>query len=569
MLNAQLPVRPLSIENSTFNIPIEPEVRMAAKILKFDEEARRALERGATAVASAVKVTLGPKGRNVVLDKKWGSPTITKDGVTVAKEIELEDPYENMGAQLVREVASKTNDVAGDGTTTATVLAESIVREGLRYVAAGGNPIAVKHGIELAVEKAVEEIKKLSIPVKGKEEVAQVASIAGNDPEIGGVIADAIEKVGRDGVITVEESKGTTTSLEVVEGMQFDKGYISPYMVTDGERMEAVLENPLILIHEKKISAAADLVPLLEKTAQLRRPTLIIAEDVDGDALATLVVNKLRGTLQVAAVKAPGFGDRRKAMLEDIAVLTGGTFISEDLGIKLENVDISMLGQANKVVISKEETTIIEGKGTAEAVQGRISQIKKQIETTDSNYDREKLQERLAKLSGGVAVIKVGAATETELKEKKHRFEDALSATRAAVEEGIVPGGGTVLVNVIGKLDKIGETDDEKVGATIVRRALEEPLRQIAENAGKEGSVVVERVKNEKKGIGFNALTETYEDMVKAGIVDPVKVTRSALENAASIGSLILTTESLIAEKPEPKTAPAMPPGGGMGDYGM
>jgi len=542
---------------------------MAAKIIKFDEEARRALERGASMVAAAVKVTLGPKGRNVVLDKKWGSPTITKDGVTVAKEIELEDPYENMGAQLVREVASKTNDVAGDGTTTATVLAESIVREGLRYVAAGGNPIAVKRGIEKTVEKAVEEIKKLSIPVKGKDEVAQVASIAGNDPEIGEVIADAIDKVGKDGVITVEESKGTATSLEVVEGMQFDKGYISPYFVTDGERMEAVLENPVILIHEKKISAAADLVPLLEKVAQMRKPLVIIAEDVDGDALATLVVNKLRGTFQVVAVKAPGFGDRRKAMLEDIAILTGGTFISEDLGIKLENVDLSMLGQAAKVVVSKEETTIIEGKGSAEAVQGRISQIKKQIETTDSNYDREKLQERLAKLSGGVAVIKVGAATETELKEKKHRFEDALSATRAAVEEGIVPGGGVTLVNVVGKLDKIGDTDDEKVGAVIVRRALEEPLRQIAENAGREGSVVVERVKNEKKGVGYNALTDEYCDMIKAGIVDPVKVTRSALENAASIGSLILTTESLVAEKPEEKPAPAMPPGGGMGDYGM
>lgn len=540
---------------------------MAAKIIKFDEEARRALERGATTVAAAVKVTLGPKGRNVVLDKKWGSPTITKDGVTVAKEIELEDPYENMGAQLVREVASKTNDVAGDGTTTATVLAESIVREGLRYVTAGGNPIAVKRGIEKTVEKAVEEIKKLSIPVKGKEEVAQVASIAGNDPEIGEVIAEAIDKVGRDGVITVEESKGTTTSLDVVEGMQFDKGYISPYFVTDGERMEVVYENPMILIHEKKISAAADLVPLLEKTAQMRRPLVIIAEDVDGDALATLVVNKLRGTLQAAAVKAPGFGDRRKAMLEDIAILTGGTFISEDLGIKLENVDVSMLGEAAKIVISKEETTIIEGKGTAEAVQGRINQIRKQIETTDSNYDREKLQERLAKLSGGVAVIKVGAATETELKEKKHRFEDALSATRAAVEEGIVPGGGVTFINILSKLEKIGDNDDEKVGASIVRRALEEPLRQIAENAGYEGSVVVERVKNEKKGVGFNAATEEYTDMVKAGVVDPVKVTRSALENAASIGSLILTTESLIAEKPEEKPAPAGAPG--MGDYGM
>jgi chaperonin GroEL len=535
---------------------------MAAKIIKFDEEARRALERGANTVAAAVKVTLGPKGRNVVLDKKWGSPTITKDGVTVAKEIELEDPYENMGAQLVREVASKTNDVAGDGTTTATVLAESIVKEGLRYVAAGGNPIAVKRGIEMAVEKAVEEIKKLSIPVAGKEEVAQVASIAGNDPEIGEVIADAIDKVGRDGVITVEESKGTTTSLEVVEGMQFDKGYISPYFVTDAERMEAVLENPLILIHEKKISAAADLIPLLEKIAQIRRPLVIIAEDVDGDALATLVVNKLRGTLQVAAVKAPGFGDRRKAMLEDIAILTGGTFISEDLGIKLENVDLSMLGEAAKVVVAKEDTTIIEGKGSAEAVQGRIAQIRKQIETTDSNYDREKLQERLAKLSGGVAVIKVGAATETELKEKKHRFEDALSATRAAVEEGIVPGGGVTYINILPSLEKIDGSDDEKVGVSIVRRALEEPLRQIAENAGYEGSVVVERVKNEKKGIGFNALTEEYTDMVKAGIVDPVKVTRSALENAASIGSLILTTESLVAEKPDPKTPP---PRGGRG----
>ena len=543
---------------------------MSAKIIKFDEEARRALEKGASIVAAAVKVTLGPKGRNVVLDKKWGSPTITKDGVTVAKEIELEDPYENMGAQLVREVASKTNDVAGDGTTTATVLAESIVREGLRYVAAGGNPIAVKRGIELTVAKAIEEIKKLSIPVAGKEEVAQVASIAGNDPEIGGVIADAIDKVGRDGVITVEESKGTATSLEVVEGMQFDKGYISPYMVTDGERMEAVLENPIILMHEKKISSAADLVPVLEKIAQMRRPIVIIAEDIDGDALATLVVNKLRGTLQVVAVKAPGFGDRRKAMLEDIAVLTGGTFISEDLGIKLENIDVTMLGQAAKIVVSKDNTTIIEGKGSVDAVQGRIAQIRKQIESTDSNYDREKLQERLAKLSGGVAVIKVGAATETELKEKKHRYEHALSATRAAVEEGIVPGGGVTLVNIIPMLMDIGETDDEKVGAMIIRRALEEPLRQIAENAGYEGSVVVERVKNEKPGIGFNALTEEYTDMIKAGVVDPVKVTRSALENAASIGSLILTTESLIAEKPEPKGAAGAPAGmGGMGGYDM
>ena len=541
---------------------------MAAKIIKFDEEARRALERGATMVSAAVKVTLGPKGRNVVLDKKWGSPTITKDGVTVAKEIELEDVFENMGAQLVREVASKTNDVAGDGTTTATVLAESIVREGLRYVAAGGNPIAVKRGIEKAVELAIDEIKKLSIPVMGKDEVAQVASIAGNAPEIGEVIADAIDKVGKDGVITVEESKGTATSLEVVEGMQFDKGYISPYFVTDGERMEAVFENPVILIFEKKISAAADLVPLLEKIAQTRRPIVIIAEDLDGDALATLVVNKLRGTLQVVGVKAPGFGDRRKAMLEDIAILTGGTFISEDLGIKLENVDTSMLGQAAKVVVSKEETTIIEGKGTAEAVQGRIAQIRAQIDTTDSNYDREKLQERLAKLSGGVAVIKVGAATETELKEKKHRFEDALSATRAAVEEGIVAGGGVTLINIIDKLEHVSDNPDENVGAVIVRRALEEPLRQIAENAGKEGSVVVEHIKNQEKGIGYNALTDEYCDMVEAGIVDPVKVTRSALENAASIGSLILTTESIVAEKPEEKPAAPPMPGGGMGDYG-
>lgn len=541
---------------------------MAPKIIKFDEEARRALERGASVVAAAVKVTLGPKGRNVVLDKKWGSPTITKDGVTVAKEIELEDPYENMGAQLVREVASKTNDVAGDGTTTATVLAESIVREGLRYVTAGGNPIAVKRGIELAVDKAVEEIKKLAIAVQGKEEIEQVASISGNDPEIGKVIADAIDKVGRDGVITVEESKSLATDLEVVEGMQFDKGYVSPYMVTDSERMEAILENPVILINEKKISAAADLIPLLEKIAQSRRPLVIIAEDVDGDALATLVVNKLRGTLSCVAVKAPGFGDRRKAMLEDIAILTGGTFISEDLGIKLENADVPMLGQAAKIVVTKENTTIIEGKGTPDAVQGRINLIRKQIEATDSNYDREKLQERLAKLSGGVAVIKVGAATETELKEKKHRFEDALSATRAAVEEGIVAGGGVTYINVIETLANIGETADEKVGVAIVRRALEEPLRQIAENAGAEGSVVVERIKHEKKGVGFNAATDEYVDMVKAGIVDPVKVTRSALENAASIGSLILTTESLIAEKPEPKgAAPAMP--GGMGGYDM
>ncbi|MCL6520354.1 MAG: chaperonin GroEL [Armatimonadota bacterium] len=539
---------------------------MAAKMIAYSEEARRALERGANAVASAVKVTLGPKGRNVVLDKKWGAPTITKDGVTVAKEIELEDPYENMGAQLVREVASKTNDVAGDGTTTATVLAQAIVNEGLRYVAAGGNPMMVKKGIELAVAKAVEEIKKLSTPVTDRESVASVASIAGNDKEIGEIIADAMDKVGKDGVITVEESKGTGTTLEVVEGMQFDKGYISPYFVTDAERMEAVLEDPLILIHEKKISAAADLIPLLEKVASARKPLVIIAEDVDGDALATLVVNKIRGTLQTVAVKAPGFGDRRKAMLEDIAILTNGKFISEDLGLKLENVDLSMLGQAKKVIVTKEDTTIVEGAGSPEAVKGRIEQIRRQIETTESSYDKEKLQERLAKLAGGVAVIKVGAATETELKEKKHRFEDALSATRAAVEEGIVPGGGATLINVIPALEGLGTDPDEKVGVNIVRRALEEPLRQIAENAGLEGSVVVEKVKTLPKGHGLDALTEQYVDLTKAGIVDPVKVTRSALENAASIASMILTTEGLVAEKPEKKPAPAGPPGGGYGE---
>ncbi len=543
---------------------------MAAKIIAFDEEARRSLERGANAVANAVKVTLGPKGRNVVLDKKWGAPTITKDGVTVAKEIELEDPYENMGAQLVREVASKTNDVAGDGTTTATVLAQSIVNEGLRYVAAGGNPMVVKKGIDLAVAKAVEELKKISTPVTDKESVTSVASIAGNDKEIGALIADAMDKVGKDGVITVEESKGTDTSLEVVEGMQFDKGYISPYMVTDPERMEAVLDDPIILIHEKKISAAADLIPVLEKIASTRKPLLIIAEDLDGDALATLVVNKLRGTFVSVAVKAPGFGDRRKAMMEDLAILTDGKFITEDLGLKLENVDLTMLGRAKKVIITKEHTTIVEGAGSAEAVKGRIDMIRRQMDATDSSYDREKLQERLAKLAGGVAVIKVGAATETELKEKKHRFEDSLSATRAAVEEGIVPGGGITLINVIPALEGLGENDDEKVGVGIVRRALEEPLRQIAANAGLEGSVVVEKVKNLPKGQGLNAATEEYVDMLKAGIVDPVKVTRSALENAASIASLILTTEALIAEKPEKKeAAPAMPGGGGYGDYGM
>jgi chaperonin GroEL len=538
---------------------------MPAKMLKFNEEARRALERGVNKVANAVKVTLGPKGRNVVLDRKWGAPIITKDGVTVAKEIELSDPWENMGAQLCREVASKTNDVAGDGTTTATVLAQALVNEGMRYVAAGGNAIALKRGIEKAVAKAVETIKAHAIPVTEREQTEYVATIAGNDPEIGKMIAEAMDKVGKDGVITIEESKGTQTTLEIVEGMQFDRGYISPYFITDPERMEAVLEDALILIHEKKISSAQDLLPVLERVAQARRPLLIIAEDVDGDALATLVVNKLRGVLQCAAVKAPGFGERRKAMLEDIAILTGGRFISEDLGIKLENVTLDMLGQAKKVVIGKEETTIIEGAGSHEAVVGRINQIKRLIETTESSYDREKLQERLAKLSGGVAVIKVGAATETELKEKKHRFEDALSATRAAVEEGIVPGGGKIFLLAQAALDGIGDNDDERTGVTIVKRALEEPLRQIAENAGLEGSVIVEKVKALGAHEGLDAVTGTFVDLVKSGIIDPAKVSRAALENAASIAGLVLTTEAMVAEKPEKKTEPT--PGGGGGDF--
>jgi chaperonin GroEL len=537
---------------------------MPAKMLKFNEEARRALERGVNKVANAVKVTLGPKGRNVVLDRKWGAPIITKDGVTVAKEIELSDPWENMGAQLCREVASKTNDVAGDGTTTATVLAQALVNEGMRYVAAGGNPIALKRGIDKAVAKAVETIKQHAIPVTEREQTEYVATIAGNDPEIGKMIAEAMDKVGKDGVITIEESKGTQTTLEIVEGMQFDRGYISPYFITDPERMEAVLEDALILIHEKKISSAQDLLPVLERVAQARRPLLIIAEDVDGDALATLVVNKLRGVLQVAAVKAPGFGERRKAMLEDIAILTGGRFISEDLGIKLENVTLDMLGQAKKVVIGKEETTIIEGAGSPEAVTGRINQIKRLIETTESSYDREKLQERLAKLSGGVAVIKVGAATETELKEKKHRFEDALSATRAAVEEGIVPGGGKIFLLAQAALNGIGDNDDERTGVAILRRALEEPLRQIAENAGLEGSVIVEKVKALGTHEGLDARTGEFVDLVKSGIIDPAKVSRAALENAASIAGLVLTTEAMVAEKPEKKTEPT--PGGG-GDF--
>ncbi|MFN7172010.1 MAG: chaperonin GroEL [Fimbriimonadaceae bacterium] len=543
---------------------------MASKQLLYDETARRALERGVNKVADAVKVTLGPKGRNVVLDKKWGSPTITKDGVTVAKEIELEDPYENMGAQLCKEVSSKTNDVAGDGTTTATVLAKAIVNEGLRYVAAGGNPIAVKRGIDKAVEKVVEEIKSAASPANDKEKVEFVATIAGNDAEIGKHVAEAMEKVGKDGVITVEESKGRDTHLEVVEGMQFDRGYISPYFVTDPERMEAVLENPIILIHEKKISNAQEFVPFLEKAVASRRPMLVIAEDIDGDALATLVLNKIRGVLQVCAVKAPGFGDRRKAMLEDIAVLTAGKFISEDLGTKLENVTIDMLGTAKKVVVTKENTTIIQGAGTHEDIMGRINQIKAQIDNTDSNYDREKLQERLAKLSGGVAVIKVGASTETELKEKKHRYEDALSATRAAVEEGIVPGGGVTLLAAAKALDGLKLEGDEMTGVAIVKRALEDPLRTIAENAGLEGSVIVEKVRTAPAGHGLDAVSGEIVDMMKAGIVDPAKVTRSTIQNAASIAGLVLTTEALVVEKPEKKKPAAGGPGGmGMDDFDM
>ncbi len=536
-----------------------------AKDLRFNEEARRGLERGVNKVADAVKVTLGPKGRNVVIEKKFGSPTITKDGVTVAKEIELADPIENVGAQLLKEVASKTNDVAGDGTTTATVLAQAIVREGLKVVAAGASPLSVKKGIDKAVAAAVANIRTLATPVTDKESIASVGAIAGNDREIGEYIAEAMDKVGKDGVITIEESKGTGTTVEIVEGMQFDKGYLSPYFVTDAERMEAVLENALILLHEKKISNVQDMVPILEKVAKSGQPLLIIAEDIEGEALATLVVNRIRGILNIAAVKAPGFGDRRKAMMEDLATLTGGQFLSEDLGIKLENVTLEQLGRAEKIIITKDETTLVKGAGTKEAVAGRVSQIRNQIENTDSDYDREKLEERLAKLAGGVAKLSVGAATETELKEKKHRFEDALSATRAAVEEGIVPGGGSTLVQAAAGLESLkGDNSDEQTGINIVRRALEEPLRQIAANAGLEGSVVVNRVKSEQPGFGLNALTEEYVDLVKAGIVDPVKVTRSALENAASIASLILTTEVLASEIKEKNAAPA----GGGGDMG-
>ncbi len=539
---------------------------MAAKQLKFGEEARAATLRGLNTLAEAVRITLGPKGRNVVLDKKFGAPTSTKDGVTVAKEIELEDPYENMGARLVNEVAKKTSDVAGDGTTTATVLAQAIYREGCKNVTAGANPMDLKRGIEKAVEVVVDYLKKTSKPVEGKLEIEQIGTIsANNDHTIGKIIAEAMEKVGKDGVITVEEAKSMETSLEIVEGMQFDRGYLSPYFVTDAERMEAVLEDPYILIHEKKISNMKDLLPILEQVARMGKPFLIIAEDVEGEALATLVVNKLRGTLQCAAVKAPGFGDRRKAMLEDIAILTNGQVISEDLGIKLENITLNDLGRAKRVTIDKDNTTIVEGAGSPQKIQGRIKQIKVQIEETTSDYDREKLQERLAKLAGGVAVIKVGAATETEMKERKARVEDAMHATRAAVEEGIVAGGGVALLRAIPELDKLNLAGDQQIGVNIVKRALEEPIRQIANNAGWEGSVVVQKVKEMKANEGFNAETEQFEDLVKAGIIDPTKVTRTALQNAASISALMLTTEALVTEIPEKeKPAPHTPPGGGM-----
>ena len=544
---------------------------MGAKLINFDTEARSALKRGVDQLADAVKVTLGPKGRNVVIDKKFGAPTVTKDGVTVAKEIELENPIENMGAQMVREVASKTSDVAGDGTTTATVLAQAIVREGLKNVAAGANPMDLKRGIDMAVAKVVEGLKGISKPVDktSKKEIAQVGCIsANNDSLIGDLIADAMMKVGTDGVITVEEAKGTDTSIEVVEGMQFDRGYLSPYFVTDAETMEAILENPVILIHDKKISAMKDLLPILEKVAQTGSPLLIISEDIEGEALATLVVNKLRGTLRVTAVKAPGFGDRRKAMLEDVAILTGGTVISEEQGYKLENATLSYLGRAKKIAVDKDNTTIVEGAGKKEDIKKRINEIKAQIEKTTSDYDKEKLQERLAKLSGGVAVLKIGAATEVEMKEKKARVEDALHATRAAVEEGIVPGGGVAYLRAAVKLAELKPAnEDQETGIEIIRRSLEEPIRMIVENAGKEGSVVVNKVKEGKDDFGFNAANEEYEYLIKSGVIDPTKVARTALENAASVAALLLTTEATIVEKPKEEKAPPMPPGGGgMGD---
>jgi chaperonin GroEL len=540
---------------------------MGAKDLTFNTDARSALKKGVDKLAEAVKVTLGPKGRNVVIDRKFGSPTITKDGVTVAKEIELEDPIENMGAQMVKEVATKTSDLAGDGTTTATVLAQAIFREGLKNVTAGANPMSLKRGIDKAVERVVEELRNFSVETAGRKEIAQVGTIsANNDEEIGNLISDAMDKVGKDGVITVEEAKGLETTLETVEGMQFDRGYLSPYFITDPERMEVVLEDALILIHDKKISTMKDLLPILEKVAQMGRPMMIIAEDIEGEALATLVVNKLRGTLKVAAVKAPGFGDRRKAMLQDIAVLTGGQVVSEEVGFKLENAVVSDLGRAKRIVIDKDNTTIVDGAGTEEEIQGRIKEIRSTIEKSTSDYDREKLQERLAKLVGGVAVINVGAATETEMKEKKARVEDALHATRAAVEEGIVPGGGVALLRCQQALKDLHlEEEDENIGVRIVERALEEPIRLIAQNSGVEGSIVVEKVRNnDSHSFGYNARTDVYEDMVDAGVIDPTKVTRTALQNAASIAGLLLTTEAVVTERPEKDRAPAMPGGGGM-----
>jgi chaperonin GroEL len=541
-----------------------------AKQILFNEDARRALGKGVDALANAVKVTLGPKGRNVVLDKKFGAPTITNDGVTIARDIELEDPFENMGAQLVKEVATKTNDVAGDGTTTATILAQAMIQEGMRNVAAGANPMILKRGIEKAVAKLVEEIKKRSIAVSDKASIAQVASISAGDEEVGGLIADAMEKVGKDGVITVEESKTMGTQLSVVEGMQFDRGYISPYMVTDPDKMEAVMSEPYILITDRKIASIQEMLPVLEKVVQAGKELLIIAEDVEGEALATLVVNKLRGTFKAVAVKAPGFGDRRKAMLQDIATLTGATVITEDVGRKLDSVTMEDLGTARQVRVTKDETTIVEGHGDPQAIKDRVAQIKAQIAETTSDFDKEKLQERLAKMSGGVAVIEVGAATEVELKDKKYRLEDALNATRAAVEEGIVAGGGTTLIDILPTLDEFDEDGDVQTGINLVKRAIEAPLRQIAENAGLEGSVIVAKVKASEDGVGFNALKEEYVDMVKAGIVDPAKVTRTALQNAASIAALVLTTETLVADKPEPApAAPAAPAGMGGGMPGM
>lgn len=540
-----------------------------AKDIKFSEEARRAMLRGVDALADAVKVTLGPKGRNVVLEKKFGSPLITNDGVTIAKEIELEDAFENMGAKLVAEVASKTNDVAGDGTTTATVLAQAMIREGLKNVTAGANPVGVRKGIEEAVKVALEGLHEISKPIEGKESIAQVAAISATDEEVGSLIAEAMERVGNDGVITIEESKGFTTELEVVEGMQFDRGYASPYMVTDSDKMEAVLENPYILITDKKITNIQEILPVLEQVVQQGKPLLLIAEDVEGEALATLVVNKLRGTFNAVAVKAPGFGDRRKAMLEDISVLTGGELITEDLGLDLKSTEIGQLGRASKVVVTKENTTIVEGSGDSAQIAARVNQIRAQVEETTSEFDKEKLQERLAKLAGGVAVIKVGAATETELKERKLRIEDALNSTRAAVEEGIVSGGGTALVNVYNKVASIEADGDVQTGVNIVLRSLEEPIRQIAHNAGLEGSVIVERLKNEEIGVGFNAATNEWVNMIEKGIVDPTKVTRSALQNAASVAAMLLTTEAVVADKPEEGgSGGGMPDMGGMGGMG-